>query len=104
MAVGAGLVIAGVYVPVRAAQAALGVLGLTVGRFIPGGVVFNSSPQFTPLVGSRAVVWGDNGNENKWLQNYNDFYGSHSSYFANIFSLKSYCQHHNQSTSRSCDF
>lgn len=58
LAVGAGLVIAGVYVPVRAAQAALGVLGLTVGRFIPGGVVFNSSPQFAPLVGSRAVVWG----------------------------------------------
>ncbi|GEM_PF-2490417 len=58
MAVGAGLVIAGVYVPVRAAQAALGVLGLTVGRFIPGGVVFNSSPQFAPLMGSRAVVWG----------------------------------------------
>ena len=55
---GAGLVIAGVYVPVRAAQAALGVLGLTVGRFIPGGVVFNSSPQFAPLMGSRAVVWG----------------------------------------------
>lgn len=58
LAVGAGLVIAGVYVPVRAAQAALGVLGLTVGRFIPGGVVFNSSPQFAPLMGSRAVVWG----------------------------------------------
>ena len=58
LAVGAGLVIAGVYVPVRAAQAALGVLGLTVGRFIPGGIVFNSSPQFAPLVGSRAVVWG----------------------------------------------
>lgn len=53
------MVIAGVYVPVRAAQAALGVLGLTVGRFIPGGVVFNSSLQFfAPLVGSKAVVWG----------------------------------------------
>lgn len=53
-----GLVIAGVYVPARAAQAALGVLGLSVGKFIPGGIVFNSSPQFIPLAGSRAIVWG----------------------------------------------
>lgn len=46
-----GLVIAGVYVLPRAAQAVLGVLGLS------GGIVFNSSPQFIPLAGSRALVW-----------------------------------------------
>lgn len=43
-----GLVIAGVYVLLRATQ---GVLGLS------GGIVFNSSPQFIPLAGSRALVW-----------------------------------------------
>ncbi|WP_338997087.1 hypothetical protein VNN28_06275 [Lactococcus formosensis] len=57
-AASAGLVIAGVYVPARAAQAALGVLGLSVGKFIPGGIVFNSSPQFIPIAGSNAIVWG----------------------------------------------
>lgn len=57
-AASAGLVIAGVYVPAKAVQAALGILGLSVGKFIPGGIVFNSSPQFIPVVGSDAIVWG----------------------------------------------
>lgn len=67
LAFGAGMVIGGVYVPVRAIQAVFGILGLTASRLIPGGIVFNSSPQFTAIMGVHAIIWGVNGNENKGL-------------------------------------
>lgn len=56
-AVRVGCTIGSVYVPARAVIAALGVLGLAASN-IPGGIVFNSSPQFVPIAGSGAIVWG----------------------------------------------
>lgn len=52
LAIGAGCVVGGVYIPVRVAQVVLGLVGLTADKLVPGGIVFNSSPQ----VGQS--IWG----------------------------------------------
>jgi hypothetical protein len=49
-ALGSVVVIAGYTIPGKAAQIAFGLLSISVGRLIPGGIVFNYSPV--------ARVWG----------------------------------------------
>lgn len=56
-AVQIGCTIGSVYVPAKVLIATLGALGVGA-SYIPGGIVFNSSPQFTPIAGSGALVWG----------------------------------------------